>query len=36
MEMSIKEHLLSLGMKEVDFDHYYSDLYIRLTPISAQ
>lgn len=36
MEMSIKEHLLSLGMKEADFDRYYSDLYIRLTPISAQ
>lgn len=30
----IKAHLISLGMKETDFDRRYSDLYIRLTPIS--
>ena len=32
--MTIKQELIHIGMKETDFDHHCSDLYVRVTPIS--
>lgn len=34
--MTLQEELTAKGMKETDFDRHYSDLYIRLTPISKE
>lgn len=35
-DMSVKEQLMALGMKEEDFGRYESDLYVRVTPVSAK
>lgn len=34
--MSVKEQLMALGMKEEDFGRYESDLYVRVTPVSTK
>ncbi len=35
-DMSVKEQLMALGMKEEDFGRYESDLYVRVTPVSTR